>query len=119
MCKEKPIILYAEDEELIRILVTKFLSKHFDVVSACDGNEALCLFKSSNADALITDLTMPNMNGFELIKAIKEIDGNLPIFVTTAHSEEYAKIDGVEKIYGKPIDCKSMIDNIKAHLQLI
>lgn len=119
MSKEKPVILYAEDEDLIRMLVTKFLSKHFEVITACDGSEALNLFKSAGADALITDLTMPNMNGLELIKAVKEMNSGLPVFVTTAHAEEYENIEGVSRIYAKPIDCKSMIETIKEQLQVV
>ena len=118
MSKEKPVVLYAEDEDLIRVLVTKFLSKHFEVLTACNGSEALDIYKSTGADILVTDLTMPQMNGIELIKALKEINSELPVFVTTAHSEEYASIDGVTEIYAKPIDCKSMIAHIKEHLHI-
>ncbi|MGE4318117.1 MAG: response regulator [Deferribacterales bacterium] len=112
----KPIVLYVEDEDIIRGLVAKFLEKHFEVITAANGCEALEKFNSQKADFIVTDITMPKMNGIKLIKALKEIDGSLPVFVTTAHTDEYKSIDGVEQIYGKPLDCRKMIDDIKNHL---
>jgi len=116
---DKPTVLYVEDEDLIRTLVSKFLAKHFEVITAANGKEALEKFQEHKADFIVTDITMPKMNGITLIKALKEMDGSLPVFVTTAHTDKYGSIDGVEQIYGKPIDCKKMINDIKDHLQLV
>ncbi|QOG13263.1 EAL domain-containing protein [Arcobacter sp. FWKO B] len=110
------VILYVEDEQLLRDIVSKSLSnftkKQF---VAKDGKEGLELFKQyqDEIDLVITDINMPNMNGLEMSRQIKEINQNIPIIVATAFSNtEYLleAIDlGIDKYVLKPIDMNKLI----------
>jgi len=81
-------IIYIEDDLSIQNAMSKYLTKFFKFVSvANNGLEALELYKNNKFDIVITDLSMPKMNGIDMIEEIRKIDEGQPILVTTAHSE--------------------------------
>ena len=81
-------ILYIEDELSIQKTMSKYLRKFFSsVTTANNGLEGLDFYKKNKFDIIITDLSMPKMNGIDMISKIKEIDENQPIIITTAHGE--------------------------------
>ena len=81
-------ILYVEDEEATRTQVTQILSLFFkDVLVGIDGADALEIYKNNkDIDLILSDLTMPKMNGFEMIKEIYKIDYRQHVIVLTAHN---------------------------------
>jgi len=93
MCKstviKKPYtILYAEDIESIRKSITSGLGVLFEkVYSVKDGDEALKVINEHPIDILITDLSMPNLNGIDLIKEVRSRYKTLPIIITTGYPE--------------------------------
>lgn len=81
-------VLYVEDDELIRDQTKSFLERFFpEITIAKDGQEGLDTFKAGNYDVVVTDINMPNMNGIEMIKAIKEINEEQSFLVTSAHND--------------------------------
>jgi DNA-binding NarL/FixJ family response regulator/GGDEF domain-containing protein len=81
-------VLYVEDDELIRSQTASFLGRFFpDVVLAEDGKMGLSTYKERKFDVVISDINMPNMNGIEMITAIKEIHYEQKIIVTSAHND--------------------------------
>ncbi|TGK38613.1 response regulator [Leptospira gomenensis] len=110
-------ILYVEDEELIRIMMVRFLERfQFSVCSAENGEVAWNLFLEYNPDVVITDIKMPLLDGIELTRRIREQNSNIPIAAMTAFSEpeiiEEAKRVGVSEILFKPVN----VERIKALL---
>ncbi len=86
MDAERKIIL-ADDDAIMRELASaKLLEAGYQVVTACNGAEALSLLKREGADMVISDLDMPVMNGFELTEAIRSDSaiGETPVMVITA-----------------------------------
>lgn len=81
-------VLYVEDDEVIRTQTASFLGRFFpDVVLAEDGAIGLQKYKERSFDVVITDINMPNMNGIEMIEAIKEIKYEQIVLVTSAHND--------------------------------
>lgn len=81
-------VLYVEDDKSILESMSKYLQKLFkSVVSAANGKEGLELFKNNSIDIVITDLSMPVMNGLDMIEKIKAINENQAVLITTAHSD--------------------------------
>ena len=81
-------VLYVEDDELIREQTKLFLERFFPSIQvAIDGAEGLDKFKASKFDLVITDINMPNMNGIEMIKAIREIVPHQIVLVTSAYND--------------------------------
>lgn len=79
-----PHIIVAEDEPLAAMALEDFLSLNgYRVTLACDGVEAMERQQRDPADALITDLRMPRMDGRTLIREIRALDAGLPVVVMT------------------------------------
>ena len=87
-------ILIADDEEKIREMIGKY-AKHegLEVALAKDGLEALELFKKEDYDVVILDVMMPNMDGFETLKKMKEVKDVHCIFLTALGEEN-------DRLYG-------------------
>jgi len=83
-----PRILVADDESSVRELLGDILeSEGFEVTLAENGNEALKLFDAGSFHALFTDLGMPGMSGWELARAIRERNCEIPLAVITGWGE--------------------------------
>ncbi|KJU85395.1 response regulator receiver modulated diguanylate cyclase [Candidatus Magnetobacterium bavaricum] len=110
-------LLYVEDDKEINKQLSLFLRRRVNMLfSAFDGQEGLELFKIQSPDVVVTDIRMPNMDGIQMAKHIKEIRRNAKIIVTTAfNDEEYfiqaidAQIDSFLK---KPVDPRKLVETI-------
>ncbi len=107
-------VLYVEDDELIRTQTANFLGRFFpNVILAEDGQIGLSKYKKQKFDVVITDINMPHLNGIEMIEAIKEINYEQIILVTSAHndSEYLMKLINlhVMRFILKPFDNKQFL----------
>lgn len=87
-------ILIVDDSESIREVVSFTLENAgYSVLIGTDGDDALKFLDGRNIDLVITDLHMPNMNGIELIKAIRNMDDykRVPILFLTTESQQDKK----------------------------
>lgn len=108
-------ILYLEDEDDVRDGYAKALGRiSSNLYLAKDGKEGLDSYKRHLPDIVISDIKMPNMNGIEMVKAIKELNPNTNIIFTTAHSESAYLLEAIElQVEGyllKPVEKKSLIN---------
>jgi len=102
-------ILYVEDEALTRMMMKKQLESEFAVfLEAENGEVGLEKFKTMRPDVVITDISMPVMNGYEMIKYIKVLNEDAKIIVTSAHTDHGDKLDGCT-IVNKPIIVNNLI----------
>ncbi|BFT76015.1 response regulator transcription factor [Paenibacillus sp. P36] len=89
-------ILIVDDDPYIRELVRVFmLNEGFEVVEASDGAEALKLLETVQVDMVIMDIMMPNMDGWELCKELRE-HYDIPLLMLTAKGETSQKVKGFE-----------------------
>jgi len=103
------VVLYVEDDKNIQKTMFKYLNKFFSsVVLASDGEEGLEKYQTQDFDMVITDLSMPKMDGIEMIAKIKELNINQIILITTAHSESNYMLNairhGIDGYIVKPFD---------------
>jgi len=91
----KITLLVAEDDKFNRKLISVMLSKNkkIKIIEAKDGQEALTLLNLERVDALLLDIHMPNINGFQTLKSIRkhELHKQLPIIVITSDEIEKKK----------------------------
>ena len=106
-------ILYVEDDEAVReqmSMILKMLSNVVDVAE--NGEEALNKYKNNKYDLIITDITMPKMNGLEFSKEIKKLNPNQKIILISAHREDEftkeAENIGINGFIFKPIELDEM-----------
>lgn len=91
-------ILIVDDDPDIRLLIDFHMSEEgCEVLEASDGIEALEVLKDNHVDIIITDLIMPNMDGYELIKVLKESKdkSGIPILMLTGKEEERVSREGL------------------------
>ncbi len=102
-------ILFVEDNEEVRVELSNFLNKQSfkNVYIAVNGKEGLEKYKIHKPDIVLTDLTMPNMNGLEMSSVIKSLNIDTPILLITSHFEkevtESAVDIGIDAYLFKPI----------------
>ena len=116
-------ILIAEDSATIRRLVaTRLTADGYDVVEAADGEEALDLARSNRPDLLILDKVMPKLDGFEVVRALREDPATsaLPIVMLTGQTSEADVLGGlglgVEEYMPKPFSPRELSARVRRTL---
>jgi len=112
------IILVVDDEEIIRNMLKEVLqSRGHTVYVAGSGYEALEILKEKKkCDLVLSDVHMPGMNGYELLKNIKEFFPDIPILMMDSFPEELSEMcikGGALKCIHKPFDLKELSQAIK------
>ena len=114
-------LLIVDDEEKIREMIGKFAAHEgHDTMLASNGIEALDLFGKHDFDVVILDVMMPEMDGYETLKKMKEIK-DVPCIFLTALGQEYDRIYGfdigAEDYVTKPFSPKELMMRIKVILK--
>ena len=115
-------ILVAEDDRAIRTLITtKLKQENYTIYTAENGEEALSVMEKHQVDLLISDIMMPVMGGYSLVKALRETKHTLPILMITAKSQleslEEAFTLGVDDYMVKPIRLEELALRVRALLR--
>lgn len=120
---DKPLVLIAEDYEDVRELYEECLTRAgFEVVSAVNGEEAIARAKERAPRAIVMDLQMPNVDGWEAIRGIRAlaIEPRPYILAVTAHIADGARVDayeaGADDYVAKPIAPDVICSIIRAAL---
>ena len=105
------ILLVVDDQPSVaQVLKDQFESEGYAVLIAGTGQEAVNLVKQTQLAAVLLDLALPDMNGFQVLSKIKELKPNLPVVMVTGNHEESearkAFDMGVVDYVTKPIDFK-------------
>lgn len=117
-------ILFVDDEEQIRKLVSTYLARQgYVVVVATDGYEALKAIRANAPDLVITDVMMPNMNGFELTRRLRadHRTARIPILMLSARKEADDVLtgysEGADEYVAKPIEMSVLAAKIDVLLK--
>lgn len=115
-------ILVADDDKNTRRLIRAVLEEEkYTVSTASDGEEALAVLEREHIDLVVLDVMMPNMNGYEVTKTIREMDDDLPVLMISAKQLPADKrlgfLAGTDDYITKPVDEEEMLLRIKALLR--
>ncbi len=119
---EKLKIMVVDDESRMRKLVKDFLKKRgYEVIEAADGEEALDhFFEDKNINLIICDVMMPKIDGFEVVKEIRQYS-EVPIIMLTAKGDESDELNGfdlgVDEYISKPFSPKILVARVEAILR--
>ncbi len=112
-------VLLVEDTDDLRSLFARMLKLHgFEVREAANGCQALDCLLDYHPDLIITDLSMPMMDGYELIRRLREMPTmvDLPVVAITANesyeAENKARDAGAADFIVKPVDIPTLIDRL-------
>lgn len=119
-------VLIVDDEEPLLLSIDDGLSvyrNYFTLLTATNGMDAVKLLKAkSSIDLVITDLSMPKMDGFELLTYVKRNFPRIPVILMTAYGtpkiENIVKTLGLSGYLEKPLDINVFADNIFSALHL-
>ena len=115
------ILVVEDDENLNELMCEKLKKETYQVFSAFDGKEALEVLDQQHIDLMISDIMMPNMNGYELTKELRDAAYTLPILMITAKDQmedmEKGFMAGTDDYMVKPINLKEMLLRVKALLR--
>jgi CheY-like chemotaxis protein len=90
------VILVADDEDMVRRVIEAMLRKiGFDVLTARDGIEAVETFRKNKERIVlvISDLSMPRMNGWETLTALRKLEPNIPVILASGYDEAHVMKD--------------------------
>jgi signal transduction histidine kinase len=121
---DKPVVLLVDDNADMREYVRSLLAGRFDVVAAANGRIALEEVSRRTPALVLTDVMMPEMDGFALLAALRENPATavIPIIMLSARAGEEARIEGVEAgaddYLTKPFTARELIARVEAQLKM-
>jgi len=117
MTDQLAILVVDDNEDLLETFSLILKRRGFHVETAGNGVMAVDRYKEHAFDVTLMDIVMPEMNGVEAFRKIRELDPEASVILMTAYSEEeliqIAKNEGARKVINKPIRIDQLIDMIK------
>ena len=115
-------ILIVEDEKNIIDIVSFNLSREgYDTMEALDGKTGLQLALEQDPDLILLDLMLPEMNGFDVCRSLREQGRTTPVIMLTAREEETDKVMGLElgadDYITKPFSMRELLARVKANIR--
>jgi signal transduction histidine kinase/DNA-binding response OmpR family regulator len=117
-------ILVADDNADMRGYVARLVRERYRVTTAADGAEALESARRNPPDLILTDVMMPNLDGFALLRELRrdERTRSIPVVMLSARAGEEARVDGLEAgaddYLVKPFSAKELLARVTTHLQI-
>ena len=119
--KNAPLILVAEDEESNYELVKIVLQKRYRLVRAVNGIEAVTYCEDERPDLILMDIRMPDMNGLDATRIIKEVNHDIPIVALSAYAFDEnmreAKAAGCDEFMAKPFRVEDLLDVVQKYIK--
>jgi signal transduction histidine kinase len=117
-------VLLADDNADMRDYVSRLLSEHYDVITAVDGEDAFEKMILRKPDLLLSDVMMPKIDGFSLLKKIRSHPAiqNIPVILLSARAGEEAKLEGLDTgaddYLVKPFSAKELLARVDGSIKL-
>ncbi len=117
-------ILLADDNADMRGYVRRLLGDHYQVQSVSNGADALAVARQDPPDLILTDVMMPGLDGFALLRELRanESTSTIPVILLSARAGEDARIEGLEAgaddYIVKPFTARELLARVSAHLAM-
>ena len=113
-----PKILVVDDAQFMRMRAVKLLTQHgYECIEAENGVEALAKYKAERPDAVMLDITMPDMDGLEALRQLMKIDSNAKVAMVTAMGQQSIVMEaikaGAKDFVVKPFDPNRVLAAVK------
>jgi len=94
----KKIVLAEDEPQIARLVEFKLKKEGYQVVSKGNGEEALAAIKAEKPDLILLDVMMPVMDGYEVLRRVKEDENlkNIPVVMLTAKAQERDVVKGID-----------------------
>lgn len=117
------ILIVDDSPTVVKFLAFSLKSKGYNIVSACDGMDALEKLSTlaEDVDLIITDLNMPNLDGYGLIEAVRQNRQTTPIIILSSEQDEEDQLRGMEvganSYLVKPFRPAVLLDEVSRQLE--
>ena len=114
-------VLVVEDQEDLAALYESALTKEgYEVSKAYTGEEGVAFFEDNGADAVMLDMTLPEMHGVQTLQAIRGLNANVPVVVVTGETSDETRQQcerlGVQQYLSKPADYRDILAALRGAL---
>ena len=117
----KKVLIVDDEKAIVEILQYNLEKNEFETLVAFDGKQALELAQTQDPDLILLDIMMPEMDGFEVCKALRDGGSNVPIIMLTAREDETDKVFGLEigadDYITKPFSIRELMARVKANIR--
>ena len=124
--ERKTLVLAVDDSPTIRKLVSLTLSSEgFEVITACDGIEALSILANQIPDLILSDINMPKLGGYKFCKFVKkhERTSSIPVVMLSGKDGVFdkmrGKLNGCDDFLGKPFDSAELLAKVRENLAAV
>jgi DNA-binding response OmpR family regulator len=118
---EHCILVIEDQEDLAELYEATLKGAGYKVRTAYTGEEGFAEFKANGADVVLLDMTLPEMNGAQVLSAIRAINANIPIIIVTGETSDelrqQCQMLGVQEYLSKPPDYDAMLAAIERSLE--
>ncbi len=118
--KDRRILVVDDEERMVRFIRLNLEHDGFQVVEAYNGTQAIDKVRSNLPDLVLLDVMMPDMDGFEVLKIIREVS-SVPVIMLTAKGEEDDRVRGLElgadDYITKPFSPRELVSRVRAVLR--
>ncbi len=117
--KKRPLVLVVDDEQrILTFTAAKLRACGYDVITAANGEEALLLAASDKPDAMVLDIVMPGISGFDVLRKLRTTSA-LPVILVSAwgYTGDEAASTGATDYLAKPFDPDELASKVKDCLQ--
>jgi two-component system, OmpR family, KDP operon response regulator KdpE len=122
MTEPRRILVVDDEAQITRVLRTSLSSQGYEIRVANDGVTALEIMKDWRPDLVITDLSMPNMDGLELCRRLRA-RSDIPIVILSVRGEEKTKVQaldaGADDYVTKPFGIEELLARVRANLRRV
>ena len=121
---DRPRILVADDNRTPRQYVSRLLSERYEVTAVADGMAALAAARSRPPDLVLSDVMMPLVNGFRVLRELRDdpSTASIPVILLSARAGEESHVEGLEAgaddYLVKPFSARELLARVSAHLEL-
>ena len=119
---QRKILIVDDDPDILNLLGMRLKAAGYEVASAGNGKEALAQISINRPALVISDLRMPEMDGFDLFDAIHQNDSTLPVIMLTAHGSIPDAVSATQRgVFGfltKPFNSKSLLQLVESAMRM-
>ena len=121
---DRPRVLVVDDNADMRAYVITLLADAYDVSGAADGEQALEMIREDRPDLVLTDVMMPNLDGFGLLAALRKDPATalVPVLMLSARAGDEATVEGLsagaDDYLVKPFSARELLARVRANIEL-
>ena len=119
--QQKTVLIVEDEKNIVDILRFNLQREGYQTCEAYDGADGLAKARSENPDLILLDVMLPQMNGFDVCRTLRDEGNNVPVIILTAREEEADKVLGLEigadDYITKPFSMRELIARVGANIR--